>query len=354
MFDIFKGVGMLMIVFGHTFSISLFFDDKNYFMVVLQLLLSLIYIGLMPAFFIVSGYGFRKRPVKKCVKQQLSFLLKPYLIVAVSTVLLHFVFHYMAFRYFPASVKETIKVAVGFLLALPQNKDICGITFFGCGTMWYIVALLIGWILLDIFMNYIPEKYVDIAVIASATLGWLIGVGNVIPFCISQGMIAVGFMRIGYQIKKAKFFERQLEWYGKIGIILSCIFSILLLMWTGKLDNMDEGIWVAGPISMLMDAFIGVGILILVLKLNQLEHPLLRFVQMIGRDSLLIFCVHTVEMIAIPWYLLKEHYSGIPFLGNMLVLLLRWCVIAAVVFLIKHRRSFIGKLYHRIQEREKI
>ena len=34
--------------------------------------------ALMAAFFIASGYGFRKRSIHKCIEQQLKTLLKPY------------------------------------------------------------------------------------------------------------------------------------------------------------------------------------------------------------------------------------------------------------------------------------
>ena len=38
----------------------------------------------------------------------------------------------------------------------------------------------------------------------------------------------------------------------------------------------------------------------------------------IGRRSLFIFCVHTVELTAIPWYLMPQKFAAHPVLGMVL------------------------------------
>lgn len=119
MFDMLKGVGMITIVLAHTaelypMQISGGLSLTAFFPFIYRE-------ALMAAFFIASGYGFRKRSIGKCIQQQLRALLKPYCITAVCTSLLHLLCHYMAFHYFPSSVTETLKVAGGFLLGLPHT-----------------------------------------------------------------------------------------------------------------------------------------------------------------------------------------------------------------------------------------
>ena len=72
MFDMLKGAGMLAIVLGHT---------AEHYPLQLEGGLSLTaFVGfiyreaLMAAFFIASGYGFRKRSIHKCIEQQLKSL----------------------------------------------------------------------------------------------------------------------------------------------------------------------------------------------------------------------------------------------------------------------------------------
>lgn len=343
MFDTFKGIGMIMVVFGHTFSV--FFPDAvcNPVLMVPMLLLSLAGVSLMPAFFMISGYGFRKRPVGKCIRQQVSLLLKPYLYVAAATTVFHLVFHYAAFGYWPASVRETLKVAGGFLLALPKSTEFFGLFFFGCGAVWYIIALFEGWVILDVLMNRVDEKYMNAAVFLTVTAGWfsgwladrLTGGESALPFCISQGMITVGFIYMGYRLKKNKILLRH--WnrreYAAVGV--ACGVTLILMLLSGKTDNMADGIWIAGPVSMLTDAMAGAGIILLILKCSRFENMLSGLLRKIGRDSLLIFCIHTVEMIAVPWYLLQERYAGHLILCSLLILLLRGGIIMAAVQMIK-------------------
>ena len=47
-----------------------------------------------------------------------------------------------------------------------------GQEFFSCGPMWYLLALLMGWILLDVILNIFPERYIPWAVGGAALLGW--------------------------------------------------------------------------------------------------------------------------------------------------------------------------------------
>ena len=76
MFDMLKGVGMITIVLAHTaelypMQISGGLSLTAFFPFIYRE-------ALMAAFFIASGYGFRKRSIGKCIQQQLRALLKPY------------------------------------------------------------------------------------------------------------------------------------------------------------------------------------------------------------------------------------------------------------------------------------
>ena len=71
MFDLLKGIGMLAIVFAHTAELyPLGTNDVTPFAFALFAYRE----ALMAAFFIASGYGFRKRSIHKCIEQQLKSL----------------------------------------------------------------------------------------------------------------------------------------------------------------------------------------------------------------------------------------------------------------------------------------
>ena len=170
MFDMLKGAGMLTIVFAHTAELYSIPTSGG---LSLTAFFPFIYReALMAAFFIASGYGFRKRSIGKCIQQQLKTLLKPYLYTAFFTCVLHFFIHYKSFQYLPGTIGESIKVTGGFVLGLPHTAIYSGQEFFSCGPMWYLLALLTGWIFLDVILNIFPEPYVPWAVAGCALLGW--------------------------------------------------------------------------------------------------------------------------------------------------------------------------------------
>lgn len=338
MFDLFKGVGMLLVVFGHTASLFSFesIEVQKGIGFILQLAVQIFQVGLMPAFFLVSGYGFRKRPLGKCIRQQASLILRPYGYVAVGTVFLHLVFHYISFGYWPGAIKETLKIAAGFLLALPKNKEIFGVVFFSCGAIWYLIALFLSWIFLDWIMEKLPERYVGAGVAIAVCLGWLIGRKYVIPFCLSQGMIAVGELYCGYRLKKRKQFAQVLTWPWLVGGGAAVLLSLIVTVIYGKADNMADGVWVLGPFSIVLDCFLGYLLLRGFLKLNQYRNRLLDAAAKIGRYSLLIFAVHTVEMLAVPWYLFAAHWEEHPVVGCLIQFALRIVLIISACTIIRN------------------
>ena len=93
---------------------------------------------------------------------------------------------------------------------------------------------------------------------------------------------------------------------------MSCILwaAVLLIpaaaLATRRTDCVSMAEWSLGPISILLDGLAGLLFIRLFLRWSQRRNPLVRFFEAIGRRSLYIFCVHTVELIAIPWYLVRR------------------------------------------------
>ena len=329
MFDLLKGVGMLTIVFAHTaesyaigtttaitpFTFYLFAYRES----------------LMAAFYIASGYGFRKRSIGKCVSQQLQMLLKPYIITGLLTTLLHYICHYAAFGSPESAFYETRKVFGGFALGLPHTADYFGQTFFSCGPMWYLLSLMIGWILLDVIMNIFPERYIPWAVLGTMTLGWGITLAWNAPFCIAQGMVVVPYLYLGFLAKKKKLFEQPFSRQLKAGLWAAFAAVGLLVVLTQSTDCVSLGEWTLGPVSILLDGIVGLGFIVLFMKVQRLlDNPVTHLIEAVGRRSLYIFCIHTVELTAVPWYLMVQKYAAAPTKG----LWLQYAVSLGSIFLL--------------------
>ena len=342
MFDLLKGVGMLTIVLVHTSELYSFDTSGVYS---LTAFLPFIYReSLMAAFYIASGYGFRKRSIGKCIEQQCKSLLKPYFFTALATTVLHFLIHYRTFGYLPGTVGESIKVLGGFLLGLPHTAEYFGYPFFSCGPMWYLLALLVGWILLDVVLNIFPEPYIPWAVLAVMLLGWGTCLVWELPFCISQGMAVMPYLYIGYLAKKKKLFEQPFHW--KKGLVLGAAFLAIGAgaIVTRSTDCVSMSYWTMGPLSILLNGVVGYGYIALFLRWNKGQGRVVRALESVGRRSLYIFCVHTVELIAIPWYLFAERFSAHPLAGLTIQYALSILSIWLICELLLRRREWSSRL----------
>lgn len=329
MFDLLKGVGMLLIVFAHTSELYPVGDIST--ITPVTFFLFAYRESLMAAFYIASGYGFRKRSIGKCISQQFKTLFKPYAYTGLATTIAHFVIHYKTFGNWNNAVYETYKVLGGFVLGLPHTATYFGQEFFSCGPMWYLLALMIGWILLDIILNIFPESYIKWAVLGTMLLGWGISLVWEAPFCIAQGMVTVPYLYIGFLAKKKRLFEKKFRPLAILGLLAAALGVALGVLLTGKTDCVSLGEWTMGPVSILLDGIVGLGFIVLFMKVQRLlDNPVTHLIEAVGRRSLYIFCIHTVELTAVPWYLMVQKYASAPTKG----LWLQYAVSLGSIFLL--------------------
>ena len=329
MFDLLKGVGMLLIIFAHTSELYPVGDIST--ITPVTFFLFAYRESLMAAFYIASGYGFRKRSIGKCISQQFKTLFKPYAYTGLATTIAHFVIHYQTFGNWNNAVYETYKVLGGFVLGLPHTATYFGQEFFSCGPMWYLLALMIGWILLDIILNIFPESYIKWAVLGTMLLGWGISLVWEAPFCIAQGMVTVPYLYIGFLAKKKRLFEKKFRPLAILGLLAAALGVALGVLLTGKTDCVSLGEWTMGPVSILLDGIVGLGFIVLFMKVQRLlDNPVTHLIEAVGRRSLYIFCIHTVELTAVPWYLMVQKYAASPTKG----LWLQYAVSLGSIFLL--------------------
>ena len=295
--------------------------------------------------FIASGYGFRKRSIHKCIHQQLKSLLKPYAYTALFTCVLHFIIHYKTFQYLPGTIGESIKVTGGFLLGLPHTAEYFGQEFFSCGPMWYLLALMVGWVLLDVILNIFPERYVPWAVAGCVLLGWGASLVWELPFCLIQGAVVVPYLYIGFLAKKKHLLDEPLPPKVFAGLLAATALIAVGALATRTTDCISLAEWSLGPLSIFLDGAAGLLFIRLFMRLSHGHGPIVHFLEAVGRRSLNIFCVHTVEIIAIPWYLMVAKFSAQPVLGMWLQYAIALGSIWLVCELLRVRRALIIRFF---------
>lgn len=110
---------------------------------------------------------------------------------------------------------------------------------------------------------------------------------------------------------------------------------------TRTTDCISLAEWSLGPLSIFLDGAAGLLFIRLFMRLSRGHGPIVHFLEAVGRRSLNIFCVHTVEIIAIPWYLMVAKFSAQPVLGMWLQYAIALGSIWLVCELLRVRRALI-------------
>lgn len=338
MFDIVKGIGIIFVIVEHTiglFGMEKLFGEGN-FGLAANIVIRVIRNILMPIFFVVSGYGFRVLRFNKIsAKKQFNYLIKPYVYIGISATILHFFRHYFAFRYVKGAFIESMKVAAGFLFGIANTVSIKGMTLFANGASWYILTLFFSWMILLLLCQVFQKKvYVGVAI--SMLIGWILCIVNKdMPFCLNQSLIGVGFLYTGYIAKKKKWFTSVLPWYYWVLLLVPMVSLIY-----GEGD-LVENIWKLGPVDMIGSIILASAVVRGMLRLNGLKSRICALLGIIGSKSFLIFCIHSVEMIGLLWYIVAERFIQIPWFGVGVIFGLRCLVIyicMVCIYLIKRRK----------------
>lgn len=338
-----KGLGVFLIVGVHVVSLwnleSVMKDSGVGFF--LGILLFIFRNSLMPIFFIIFGMSLKTTgSIKKEICKKAQVLLKPYLVVAIFTTILNFFAHFLCFRNIQAALKESVKVLVGFLLGEAHTVNIASHTIYSNGASWFFIALLVGICIYRLLFKY-AERYMVLASGGVSMLAIIIGTYYPdVPFCILQGMLVVPFLYLGYCIKKNKWLDKKINlpiWF-LIGVLslIEIIFGNL---------NFASCIWNMGILEIPLSAVLGFAMLRFLMKSVDFfgNNIIIKILKKWGWYSLWIIYIHTVEMIALPWYLLAQrmqnHISlGIFFMWTLKGIII-YCSIKCIKLYQKYKRA---------------
>lgn len=316
MFDLLKGLIMLIIVYCHSMSKWGGFEDTIFGRVVFSLSL--------PSLFIISGYWLNRRDIKTGIKSSVGALLRPYLIVngiIVGIGLIH-----------RALIHNLGEWLHSFLLPaiFVQSGDT------RLGASWFLFALFVAWCLFYLVIQLPNEKWQFALACASGVLGGLL-MPLRLPFQISQGLIAFFYLYAGFQIRKRKLLQARIPAWGYV--ILLAVWAAGVIFGSLNLAEYDTQYFMFSIPGGLCGAFL---LIRLFLYLNSLDWKLLDAIRWVGRHSMWILCIHAVEANVFPWKILFRFVPRESFLGGNLYFLLRCILIFAVcqlMILFRQRRA---------------
>lgn len=323
MFDLSRGVLMVLIVLGH--SITKYFQ---YWEVEMPLawwyyplvILKLVIYGLISMFFIMSGYGFRKKKLGACVKSQLQFMMKPYIYVGLIVTLLTIA--KCLLKHSPLKDK-LIYQSVPFLLGLcPGELEIHGHFVGSIGPMWFLIVLAISWIILNVIFMLENEAVRLLCIATLVAFCTRLPFQAFIPFCLIQSLCCASYLYVGYYIKKEKILGNKVS---KKNLAVFCVILLFIIPF-GNVD-VSQNVWKLGFLDYIASVIAGYLLLRICYFSNKFEGKAANVFRAIGRQSLNILCVHSVEYLVFPWDRITNMFSEHALIGVVIICVLRTVII---------------------------
>lgn len=344
MFDFVKGFAVCTIILGHT--LMFINEGENITLSITNIIfLRILYLcfgyGTMAMFILISGYGFRKKKVWSCIKQQVNYILKPYIIVTISIVVIFPIVHYTFFKGKAAAMKEMIREVLAFLLVLSGDSGIVigEYALYSCGAIWFMIALMNSWILLNLIMHIENQKIQKILVLLITVIGCFLSRYGVWPFCFQQSLIFTGYLYAGYWIKKNKILEKKFSTWEKILLGICVIIGGSI----GQVE-MANNVYALGIFDVIFSGVVGFLMLKVALNINKISCGIISIIKKIGRYSLWIICLHTVESICFPWYLLTDSSKINPLPGICIAIIGKIIFILLGCIFIDKTKSVLRKI----------
>ena len=330
MFDFFKGLAILSVIWGHTVELFPMNSGSVGGLIGYSLGNLSVY-----AFFISAGYGIRKRPAAKCFDQVYKTFVIPYLYALVATPILLTAVHARSFHYLPGALVEGLHVLTGFCLGQYPTTTYFGWLTYSCGPLWFVVALAVAWIIFNVLLNRVKEKWLPWAVGVIGLLGFfssqLINQLEIaVPFCLTHALITVPCLYLGYWAKKAHFFEKKpttAMWIAFAASVALYIFGF------SRPQSFSSQEYPFGPLSLLSFFIVSMGLLYLMTHINRRYNAVVNAFERVGYNTIDILVLHTIEYYGMLWYRVAERFAERPNLGIAVILALRALFIVAGLLL---------------------
>ncbi|WP_042330692.1 acyltransferase family protein [Desulfosporosinus orientis] len=287
--DILKGIGIFLVVWGHSNLLLTSFNDFSY-------ITKYIYSFHMPLFFFISGYLnalVKNKSFRQLITRKTNTLIIPYLSFSIITVLIDI---------------------IRFKSNLPIRSELFKFFYIGKRVLWndplwFLICLFIVEIIFYGVSQLPDRKYSFLGLLIITLLGFWLSYKNItLPFGLSIAFIGTSFYGLGDFVSSSRsprISKMVIVSCILISFIIPIYFNTTVSMYFMRYGN---------PIYFYISALVNI---YLYLKLSQ-RLQYINFVsnifQYLGRNSLIILCTHFTLLL-----LLRVCISRIPTLGSLMI-----------------------------------
>lgn len=343
-FNLLRGYGIFFVLVFHT-RILYFQRDLG-----ASNFLTIFGGGLMAMFFIVSGFGFFKRKPLRCLKTQFNLIFVPYMFMCAFVLLERLIYDIIRGIPFAENGGSLVLTYLFGLCVIPE-RTVLGFPVSYVGLFWFLLSLFVGWIIYNQVSQLKNKTHIRICVAICVLLGWILPlITDLWPYCLPQGLLTVGCLYIGENLRKNKLLDKNLP--PAVYVIALIWIGISVVFGSG---DMGTNYWKLGLFDVISAYLIGIAFI----KLYSLiysyipENKLANSLEVIGAESFLIFCIHGVERVIIPWYVIQRFISN-PYLGTVIYFILRCVLIYIAYKIVKKLQRFMNNKKRKNKTKVKI
>ncbi len=316
MFDLIKGIAMLFVILVHSGNMA---ETDSYLTVVIRS-------AMVAVFFIASGFWLRKRKVKTGVRMSAQQLLIPYAVSLAIILVIGF-----AHRLLTGEMQNFLD-----LFLLPVLKRGAGPR---TGALWFLLAMFWAWCMFYLLMRLKDARLRLILVAVGAVVGCGLLPLHDYTYLLPQALLMLPYIYGGYLIREKGLFDKKVPAW--LLILLSV--PALVLAAFGKIDViMDVADF--GLINIIAQLLFGYVLIYITLLINAKEWKFTDWIMEIGRRSLWVLCIHSIEMSVFPWDILWKFVSPDTILGTLVQFVIRLAGIMACCYGLRKGQTLLRKV----------
>ena len=315
MFDFAKGLAMLAVVFVHSGSVATY---DTYPIVLIRSVV-------VAMFFMASGFWLRKRKVKTGIRQAAEQLLIPFAITLGIILGVGFVHRYLTHDlrdYLDAFLLPVLKRGAG-----PRT-----------GALWFLVATFWTWSMYYLLMRLKNPRLRLLLVILAAVVGAGLLPLHDYTYLLPQSLLMLPYIYGGSWIREKGLFDKNVPAW----LLVVMSIPALVLAVFGKIDViMDVADF--GILNIAAQMLFGYALIYVTLLINAKEWKWTEWIMEIGRHSLWVLCIHSIEMSVFPWNFLWRLVPQDSVAGTLAQFVLRSLGILIGCVALKKGQSLLRK-----------
>ena len=315
MFDFAKGLAMLAVVLIHSGAVAEF---DTYPIVLIRSVVVAI-------FFMASGFWLRKRKVKTGIRQAAEQLLTPYAITLVIIFLVGFL-HRLVTR----DMQDFLNV---FLLSVLKRG--AGPR---TGALWFLVATFQTWSMYYLLMRLKNARLRVLLVIVGAVIGSGLLPLHDYTYLLPQSLLMLPYIYAGYVIREKGLFDKEVPAW----LLVAMSIPALIVAAFGKIDVIVD-VADFGIFNIVAQLLFGYALIYVTLLINAKEWRWTEWIMEIGRHSLWVLCIHSIEMSVFPWSVLWKFVDPESIGGILAHFVLRSGIILVGCLALRKGQSLLRK-----------